>query len=185
MGFYLTAEVWRFVIQYGASTWRTEAAACQGQPPSSSPSPHPEAKRSLCSSASSTWLSAWYQWIISCAGQRLRSVNSSSSSTVTKCVFSFQANWIEGAAYSLLLLLDSSVLFGEFSLSITALWQDTLLLERSKRADGIGPEWCHNYWELFPFIIIFFYMEDFWWQNHSEQKNCSSTNQPIISGQYS
>lgn len=104
-------------------------------PPSFSPTPtHPAAKRSLWSSASSAWLTAWYQWIISCTGQPLRS--NRSSSTVTKCVFSSQANWIEGAAYSLLLLLDSSVLLGgvflwEFSLYITTLWQDTLLLEWS------------------------------------------------------
>lgn len=103
-------------------------------PPSPLPSPapiYPEAKRSLWSSASSAWLSAWYQWIISCTRRPLRSHRSSSA--VTKCVFSSQANWIEGGAYSLLLLLDSSVLLGgvflwEFSLYITALWQDTLLL---------------------------------------------------------
>lgn len=103
-----------------------------GSPPSSLP-PTPNGP----SGPLPAWRSARRQWIIPCAGQQLRCDRS--RGTVTKCVSSSQANWIEGAAYSLLLLLDGGVLSAEvflwgFSLSITELWQDALLSEPSQQS---------------------------------------------------
>lgn len=110
VGFYVSVEVWTFVIQHGASPWRMEAAACQGHPPSSPlpPQLHPGAKRSLWSSASSAWLSAWYQWIILRRWAAASLLNGSSFAPLTAAAAAAAARWQN--VFSPLRLIELKVL---------------------------------------------------------------------------
>lgn len=95
-------------------TWSftmTHGGGCMSGSPPSSPLPpqlHPGAKRSLWSSASSAWLSAWYQWIILRRWAAASLLNGSSFAPLTAAAAAAAARWQN--VFSPLRLIELKVL---------------------------------------------------------------------------